>query len=63
MRGQQEIQARWKRVADAVEQNAGEAMGQLYVQVRVPPASKQQMEELVKNLGVATRPGSRSSTG
>ena len=55
MRGQQEIQARWKRVLNAVEQNAGEAMGQLYVQVAFPPASKQQMEELVKNLGVALK--------
>ena len=55
MRGQKEIQARWKRVLGAIEANAGEAMGQIYVQVAFPAASKQQMEALVANLGTALK--------
>jgi putative endopeptidase len=55
MRGQKEIQARWKRVLGAIEANAGEAMGQIYVQVAFPAASKQQMEALVENLGTALK--------
>jgi putative endopeptidase len=55
LRGQKEIQARWKRVLEAIENGAGEAMGQRYVEVAFPAASKAQMEALVKNLGVALR--------
>jgi len=55
MRGQQEIQARWKRVLRSIEQGAGEAMGQLYVQVAFPPESKARMEALVANLGTALK--------
>jgi putative endopeptidase len=55
LRGQQEIQARWKRVLEAIEQTAGEAMGQLYVEVAFPPESKRRMEALVANLGTALK--------
>ncbi len=55
LRGQKEIQARWKRVLDAIEQSAGEAMGQLYVEVAFPPESKRRMETLVGNLGTALK--------
>lgn len=55
MRGQKEIQARWKRVLGTIEDHAGEAMGQLYVQVAFPPESKARMETLVENLGVALK--------
>jgi len=55
MRGQQEIQARWKRVLGMIEQSAGEAMGELYVQVAFPPESKARMEALVANLGEALK--------
>jgi len=53
--GQKEIKARWKRVLGSIEQGAGEAMGQLYVQVAFPPSSKTAMEQLVKNLGEALK--------
>ncbi len=44
LRGQQEQQARWKRVLSVIESSAGEAMGQLYVEVAFPPESRQRME-------------------
>jgi putative endopeptidase len=50
MRGQKEIKARWKRVLDTVENQAGEALGQMYVQVAFPAESKARMQELVQNL-------------
>jgi putative endopeptidase len=53
LRGQKELEARWKRVLGAIENGVGEAMGQKYVEVAFPAASKAQMEELVRNLGVA----------
>lgn len=55
MAGQKEQKARWKRVLGAIEDNAGEAMGQLYVKVAFPPASKAKMEALVKNLDTALK--------
>jgi putative endopeptidase len=48
--GQQQLQPRWKRVLGALESGAGEAMGQLYVQVAYPPESRARMDELVANL-------------
>ncbi|NKF23338.1 M13 family metallopeptidase [Solimonas marina] len=53
--GQKEQRARWKRVIGAIESNAGEAMGQLYVKVAFPPESKTQMETLVGNLRTALK--------
>jgi putative endopeptidase len=53
LNGQQELPARWKRVLEAIEANAGEAMGQRYVEVAFPPEAKRQMEQLVGNLGTA----------
>jgi putative endopeptidase len=50
MRGQKEIKPRWKRVLDTVEGQAGEALGQMYVQVAFPAESKARMEKLVQNL-------------
>ncbi len=48
--GQKEQRPRWKRVLGAIEDGAGEAMGQLYVGVAFPASSKAAMEELVGNL-------------
>ena len=48
--GQKEQKPRWKRVLAAIEDSAGEAMGQLYVDVAFPASSKAQMEQLVDNL-------------
>ncbi|TXH69111.1 MAG: peptidase [Lysobacteraceae bacterium] len=50
MRGQKEIQPRWKRVLDTIEGQAGEALGQMYVKVAFPAESKARMQELVQNL-------------
>jgi putative endopeptidase len=50
MRGQKELKERGKRVLATIEGEAGEAMGQLYVDVAFPKESKARMEQLVKNL-------------
>lgn len=55
LQGLQEQQPRWKRVLAALEDAAGEAMGQLYVQVAFPPESRARMEALVANLQAALK--------
>jgi putative endopeptidase len=55
MRGQKELEARWKRVLGTLENSVGEAMGQKYVEVAFPAESKAQMEALVANLGTALK--------
>ena len=53
--GQKEQRPRWKRVLGAINDGAGEAMGQLYVGVAFPPSSKVRMQELVGNLREALK--------
>jgi putative endopeptidase len=53
--GQQEIKAQWKRVLGQIQGSAGEAMGQLYVQVAFPPESRVRMQQLVDNLRAALK--------
>ena len=55
LRGQQEMQPRWKRVLNAINGSAGEALGQLYVQHAFPAEAKATMQHLVDNLGVALK--------
>jgi putative endopeptidase len=55
LNGQQEQRPRWKRVLAVLENSAGEAMGQLYVQVAFPPESRARMETLVANLSAALK--------
>jgi putative endopeptidase len=55
LRGQKEIKPRWKRVLDAVNGQAHEALGQLYVKVAFPPESKAKMQQLVDNLKAALK--------
>jgi putative endopeptidase len=55
LRGQPEQAPRWKRVLGTIEGSAGEAMGELYVQVAFPPESRARMEELVGNLTAALK--------
>ena len=50
MRGQKENKERWKRVLGTIENEAGEAFGQMYVKVAFPAQSKARMETLVQNL-------------
>ncbi|MGH8052761.1 MAG: M13 family metallopeptidase [Stenotrophomonas sp.] len=55
LNGQKEIKPRWKQVLGTVENNAGEAFGQMYVKVAFSPEAKAKMEELVKNLAGALK--------
>ena len=55
LNGQQEQRPRWKRVLGVLNGSAGEAMGQLYVEVAFPPESHQRMEQLVGNLTAALK--------
>ena len=55
LRGQKEMKERGKRVLDTLNGQAGEAMGQMYVQVAFPAESKAAMQQLVKNLGEALK--------
>lgn len=48
--GQKEMQPRWKRMSGAVDNNLGEALGQLYVEKNFTPEAKARMKELVGNL-------------
>ncbi|MBD3680736.1 M13 family metallopeptidase [Stenotrophomonas sp. Br8] len=55
LRGQQEMQPRWKRVLESVNGGMGEALGQLYVDAVFPAESKVAMQHLVQNLSVALK--------
>ncbi|MQP75535.1 peptidase [Stenotrophomonas sp. MYb238] len=55
LRGQQEMQPRWKRVLESVNGAMGEALGQLYVDAVFPAESKVAMQHLVENLSVALK--------
>ena len=55
LRGQQEQKERWKRVLGTVNDTAGEALGELYVDVAFPAESKAQMQKLVENLSAALK--------
>ncbi|RYZ72489.1 MAG: peptidase [Lysobacteraceae bacterium] len=55
LRGQKEIKPRWKRVLGTIEEQAGEALGQMYVKVAFPAESKAKMEALVGNLRTALK--------
>ena len=53
--GQKEMKPRWKRVLGTIDDEVGEAMGQLYVKVAFPPESKAKMEALIGNLSQALK--------
>src|SRR5690606_27106085 len=55
LRGQKEMKERGKRVLDTIEDQAGEALGQMYVQVAFSPEAKARMETLVDNLSQALK--------
>jgi putative endopeptidase len=48
--GQEEQQARWKRMIRSTNNALGEAVGQRFVEKHFPPEAKQRMMELVMNL-------------
>lgn len=53
MSGKTEDRPRWKRAVESVEEGLGEALGQLYVAKYFPPAAKERMENLIRNLQIA----------
>jgi len=53
LRGQQELQPRWKRCTEAVDDYLGEALGQAYVEKYFPPEAKQQASTMVKEIQTA----------
>jgi putative endopeptidase len=55
LHGQKEMKPRWKQVLGSINSEAGEALGQMYVDVAFPPEAKAQMEVLVGNLGKALK--------
>lgn len=55
LNGIEEQRERWKRGSDLVNNNLGEAVGQIYVERHFPPEAKQQMDELVANLRAALK--------
>ncbi|MBP6627717.1 MAG: peptidase, partial [Arenimonas sp.] len=55
LRGQAEMQPRWKRVLNTVNSQMGEALGKEYVDVAFSPEAKERMQTLVANLGAALK--------
>lgn len=53
LRGQQEIQPRWKRCTRGVDGDLGEALGQAYVDKYFSPEAKQQALKMVKEIEAA----------
>ncbi len=53
LNGQQQQQERWKRAIAALNEDMGEAIGQLYVDRYFPASSKQKVLALVENLRAA----------
>ncbi len=53
LRGQEELQARWKRCTEGVDDDLGEALGQAYVQKYFGPQSKQQALKMVNEIEAA----------
>ncbi len=53
--GATEMKPRWKRCAEATDDQLGEALGRAYVQKYFSPEAKARMEEMVKNIQLAMR--------
>jgi len=53
LRGQQELQPRWKRCTENVDRDLGEALGQVYVEKYFSPEAKQQALKMVKEIDSA----------
>lgn len=53
LRGQKELEARWKRCTQYTDGDLGEALGQLYVEEYFPPAAKAATLELVNGVEAA----------
>jgi putative endopeptidase len=53
LRGQQELQPRWKRCTEYVDDDLGEALGQVYVEKYFSPEAKQEALKMVKEIEAA----------
>ncbi len=53
LRGQQELQPRWKRCTQNVDGDLGEALGQVYVEKYFGPEAKQEAVKMVKEIETA----------
>jgi putative endopeptidase len=53
LRGQEQLQPRWKRCTEAVDGYLGEALGQAYVAKYFPPEAKEQALKMVKEIQAA----------
>ncbi len=53
LRGQQELQPRWKRCTENVDEDLGEALGQVYVEKYFSPQAKQEALKMVKEIEAA----------
>ncbi|HTW58787.1 MAG TPA: M13 family metallopeptidase [Terriglobales bacterium] len=53
LRGQEELQPRWKRCTEAVDDYLGEALGQAYVEKYFPPSAKAEALKMVKEIQAA----------
>jgi putative endopeptidase len=62
LRGQEEIQPRWKRCTEAVDDYLGEALGQAYVAKYFPPDAKQEALKMVKEIEAAMQQDIQSLT-
>ena len=50
LRGQAEIQARWKRCVDATDEQLGEALGEAYVERQFSPEAKQRVLAMTRQI-------------
>ena len=58
------MKPRWKRCAEATDDQLGEALGRKYVEKYFPPEAKARMQEMVKNILLAMKRHDRGrSTG
>jgi endothelin-converting enzyme/putative endopeptidase len=53
LRGQQELQPRWKRCTESVDGDLGEALGKVYVEKYFSPQAKQEALKMVKEIEAA----------
>jgi putative endopeptidase len=51
--GKEVQQERWKRAVNVIDAGLGEAVGQIYVEKYFPPAAKEKMLDLVRNLQIS----------
>jgi len=55
LRGVEQMQPRWKRGVNLIDENLGEAAGKVYVSKHFKPEAKKRMAELVNNLKAALK--------